>query len=160
MKKAFITYFFGDDNVIENFGTFKMINSFYYHHHDIPLYIMTTKDVYREAEKITPISNAYFNPVMTRTIADEYDLVVHIDTDVVVTDRLDEILEGDYEVAVARNNSDQESAGCGTPHCLNGEVSIWNYANAGIVAATKKEFWDDWIELNKQNFNKYKCKYW
>jgi hypothetical protein len=153
MKTAFITYVYGNDQKIVSYGTFKMINSFYKYHPNIPLYILTDREINKEAQAVTPMAREYFNPLLSRTIADEYDLVVHIDTDVIVTDRLDEVLEGDYDVAVARNNSDQGSAGCGPPHNLNGQVDIHKYANAGLVASTKKEFWDDWIDLNKENFN-------
>tara|TARA_Y100000310_G_scaffold86194_1_gene83040 strand:- start:1150 stop:1956 length:807 start_codon:yes stop_codon:yes gene_type:complete len=155
MKTAFISYIFGNDHAVVNFGTFKMMASFKRFHPNIPLYMLTEKEINKEVQTVTPMSMAYLNPLLTRTIADDYDLVVHIDTDVIVTDRLDEILKGDYDVAVARNNADQRTAGCGTPHCLNGQVDVFKYANAGIVASTKKEFWDDWVELNQKNFNKY-----
>jgi hypothetical protein len=155
MKTAFISYVFGNDHAVINFGTFKMMASFNRFHPDIPLYMLTEKEINKEVQTVVPMSLAYLNPLMTRTIADDYDLVVHIDTDIVVCDRLDEILEGDYDVAVARNNADQGSAGCGTPHNLYGNVDVFKYANAGIVASTKKEFWDDWVELNQKNFNKY-----
>jgi len=153
MKTAFITYVYGDDQKIVSYGTFKMINSFYRYHPNIPLYVLTDKEINKEVQTVVPMAREYFNPLLSRTIADEYDLVVHIDTDVIVTDRLDEILEGDYDVAVARNNADQGTAGCGPAHCLNGEVDVFKYANAGVVASTKKEFWDDWVKLNQKDFN-------
>ena len=153
MKAGFITYVYGK-KVVE-YGTFKMINSFKTFHPDIPLFVLTDKEVHKEAQTVVPMARAYFNPIMTRTIADDYDLVVHIDTDVIVTDRLDEILEADYDVAVARNNADQGTAGCGPPIHLGGQVPIFEYANAGIVASTKKEFWDDWVKINQENFNKF-----
>ena len=155
MKTAFIAYVFGNDHKIVSFGTFKMISSFKHYHPDIPLYILTENEINKEAQTVVPMSMAYLNPLMTRTIADDYDLVVHIDSDVIVTDRLDEILEGDYDVAVARNNADQKTAGCGPAYHLDGKVDVFQYANAGIVASTKKEFWDDWVALNQKNFNKY-----
>ena len=152
MKTAFITYAYGQK--IVSYGIFKMINSFYKFHPDVPLYILTDQEVNQEAQTVVPMEGSYFNPLMSRTIADEYELVVHIDTDVIVTDRLDEILEGDYDIAVARNNSDQGTAGCGPPYHMNGEVPVHEYANAGLVASTKKEFWDDWVSLNKENYFK------
>ena len=155
MKTAFISYIFGNDHAVVNFGTFKMMASFNRFHPDIPLYMLTEKEINKEVQTVVPMGLSYLNPLLSRTIADDYDLVVHLDTDVIVTDRLDEILEGDYDIAVARNNADQGSAGCGPPHCLSGEVDIFKYANAGVVASTKKEFWDDWVELNQKNFNKY-----
>ena len=155
MKTAFISYIFGNDHAVVNYGTFKMMSSFKKFHPDIPLYMLTEKEINKEVQTVVPMAPDYFSPLLTRTIADDYDLVVHIDTDVIVTDRLDEILEGDYDIAVARNNADQGSAGCGPPHNLNGEVDVFKYANGGVVASTKKEFWDDWVELNQKNFNKY-----
>ena len=154
MNPGFITYV--TDEKIVYYGTFKMINSFYNFHPNIPLYITTTKDITHEIQKYRPVSLGCLNPIMTRLIAEEHDLVVHIDSDVIVADRLDEILEGDYDVAVARNNSDQKTAGCGPPYHLDGKVDVYKYANAGVVASTKKEFWDDWVDLNKKNFGKQK----
>lgn len=155
MKKSigFVTYC--SDDKAGYFGIYKMINSFYKHHPDIPLHILTTKDIIREKNKYQEDSFYYLNPIMSKTIAHKYDIVVHIDADCIVTDRLDEIIEGDYDIAVVRNNSDQGTGGCGEPCTANGAIDVFKYANCGLVASAKKEFWDAWILNNRNNKNKF-----
>jgi len=150
-KIGFITYVTDDKSGY--YGIYKMINSFYKYHPDYPLYVLSSKDIIRECNKYGESSFYYFNPIMSRTIADKYDIVVHIDADCIITDRMDEILEGDYDVAVVRNNSDIGTAGCGAPCTANGQIDIFKYANCGLIASSKKEFWDTWIANNQKYKN-------
>lgn len=153
---AFCTYV--SDDKISYFGTFKMINSFYKFHPDIPLYIFTNKDIIREMEKYPKnVQNFYYlNPIMSNILADKYDIVVHIDADCIVTDRLTEIIEGDYEVAIVRNNNDFGKAGNGEPETFNNQIDWKVYANCGLIASTNKNFWERWIDLNIKNSGKFK----
>lgn len=155
MKKkiGFITYV--TDDKVGYYGTYKMINSFYKFHPDIPLHILSTNDIVREINKYNENSFYYWNPILSKTIAKKYDIVVHIDADCIVADRLEEIIAGDYDVAVVRNNSDFGTAGCGLPCTADGQIEINKYANCGLVASTREDFWDTWI-LNNQ---KYKGKF-
>lgn len=153
MKIAFTTN--ASDDKIVYFGLLKMMASFYKYHPDIPLFVFTNKDISKEIKKYPKMSWYYLNPVMCKKVAEKYDLVVHLDSDCIVTDRLTEVLEADYDVALVRNNSDQLTAGCGDPCTASGQIQVLKYANCGLVASTRKDFWDDWIENNMLNYNKF-----
>ena len=155
-KIAFCTTV-SDDKIVY-FGTLKMINSFYKFHPDIPLYIFTNKDIQRELVKYPQnIHNFYYlNPVMSLTLADRFEKVVHIDADSLVTGRMEELIEADFEVATVRNNNDFGKACNGPPETFNGIIDWQVYANCGLVASTNKRFWERWIELNIANSNRFK----
>lgn len=155
-KIAFCTTV-SDDKVVY-FGTFKMITSFYKFHPDIPLYVFTDKDVRKELVKYPSNVHSfyYLNPIMSKTLADKYEKVVHIDADSIVTDRLTELIEWDYEVATVRNNNDLGGACNGPPETFNGKIDWREYANCGLIASSNEKFWDRWIELNIKNANKFR----
>lgn len=155
MKKSigFVTYVTDDKSGY--YGIYKMINSFYKFHPDIPLHVLTTKDIIRETNKYNETSFYYWNPILSKTIANKYDIVVHIDADCIVTDRLDDLFDDEYDVAVVRNNSDQGTAGCGDPCTANGLIDVNKYANCGLIASSRKDFWDAWISNNKNYKNKF-----
>jgi len=56
-----------------------------------------------------------------KMLSDHYDLIMHFDADTVITGRLDEMLTGDFEVAVSESVST-------------------NFPNAGVWAATSSNF--------------------
>lgn len=56
MKTAFITYAYGQK--IVSYGIFKMINSFYKFHPDVPLYILTDQEVNQEAQTVVPMEGS------------------------------------------------------------------------------------------------------
>lgn len=154
-KIAFCTYV--SDDKITYFGTLKMLQSFKRFHPDIPIYVLTNKHIMAELKKLPMFNNFYYlNPVMSRLLADKYETVVHIDSDCIVTDRLEEVLQCDYDVAVVRNNSDNKTAGMGPPETCNGTIDVFKYANCGLIASTKKEFWEEWIYRNVKFQNKYR----
>jgi hypothetical protein len=76
-------------------------------------------------------------------------MIVNLDCDSIVCDRLDEILEGNFEVACPVNNNFNDRffiSLCGIKD---------DYVNAGLVAGTP-EFWDDWYrKCVKHKDNKF-----
>jgi hypothetical protein len=153
MKIAFTTYV--SDEKIVYFGALKLMVSFYKFHPDIPLFVFTNKEINHECSKYKNINWYYMNPVICKKVAEKFDLVVHLDADTIITDRLTEVLDGDYEVATVRNNNDFHRAGAMPPLTLNNRIDPLIYANCGLVASRRKDFWDQWIEYNYQYFNKF-----
>lgn len=153
MKIAFTTNVSSDKIVY--YGLLKLIASFRKFHPDIPLFVFTEKEIEKEVKKrnLPAINWFYLNPIMCAKVAEKYDLVVHIDADSIVCDYLTEILDADYDVAVVRNNNDFGKASAREPFTLNDQVHVWDYANCGLVASTKKEFWEDWIKQNNIFYN-------
>jgi len=154
-KITFCTYV--SDDKITYFGLLKMLASFKKFHPDIPIYVLTNKHINAELKKLPMFNNFYYlNPVMSNLLTSKYETVVHIDADCIVTDRLDEILQCDYDVAVVRNNSDKQTAGMGRPETADGKVDVYKYINCGLIASTKKQFWEEWIYRNIKLQNKYR----
>lgn len=123
-------------------GTHIFANSFKKFHPDIDLVIFRQDTIDRVfAEKKINFYQA--KPTFAKLLTDQYDLVVNMDADHVVTGRLEEIFDKvDYEVGAPWNMNDYENA-----HFDN--ITDEMYLQAGIVASTSKEFWNKWEEMNK-----------
>jgi hypothetical protein len=81
-------------------------------------------------------------PTFAKLLTDKYDLVVNIDSDHIVLDRLDAILAGDYDIAGPWNKNDYENASFEN-------ITEEMYVQGGLIASTNKKFWDVWEEANK-----------
>lgn len=148
MKKIAFHTFITDDNIV-NLGAIKMIQSFKHFHPDIPLYIFNTKDWVEQCVK-NQVPMKFSSPLMCKLLENEYETIVHIDSDIIVVDRLNEILECDYDVAVVRNNSDLGTAGCGNGLSANGMIPVDEYFNCGLYAIKNKNLLNIWIDMNKK----------
>lgn len=157
MKACFSTWC--TDDYIDRVGLEKQQASLAYFHPDIPRYVFNSRDTDMSMKKYNwPDIKMYMMPVqpIERQLYDEYDLVIHIDGDCTVTGPLDELLEGDFDIAGVRNNSDHGTAGC-TPAITiydpyNQSHIPWErFCNAGLTASTKKQFWHDWFKANKRH---------
>lgn len=139
-------------------GAKKLEQSAKYFHPEIPFYTFKSDTIKKLFESDSSITWFTINPHISIKLADEYELVVHFDADSIIVDRLDELLENDYEVAGVRNNNDRGLAGAQNHPCLvqqkNGYiepvVDALNYVNAGLIASRNKNFWLDWITANKK----------
>jgi len=153
MEKIAFHTFISDDNAYR-LGAFKMIQSFKHFHPEIPLYIFNTKDLVNQAIDYKQHMK-FTSPLMCKLLEDKYETIVHIDCDMIVVDRFDEILACDYDVAVVRNNSDYGTAGCNFPLTANGMVPVDRYVNCGLYAIKRKELINKWIELNGKYGEKF-----
>lgn len=155
MEKIAFNVFITDCNA-DRIGLYKMINSFKYYHPDIPLYVFGSKIINQQLQK-HKIDVKFLNPLMFELLWDKYETVVHIDADCIVTDRMDEILKCDYDIAVVRNNSDQGFAGSNpNGFNLNGAVDKFKYYNLGLFAIRKNEkFIKEWIQMNRDEGMNY-----
>lgn len=140
MKKVFFT--FVSDDYYYPIGTPKMINSFRYFHPDIDLVIFRD-DVINKVFKEKGVNFYNAKPVFAKFLTPHYDLVVNIDADTVITDRLDTVLAADYEVGCAWNYNGYENASFEN-------ITEKMYLQAGLVASTKPEFWDEWEKANQE----------
>jgi hypothetical protein len=139
MRKVFFTI--ADDRYYYSVGTPILINSFKKYHPDIDLVVFrqnTIDKVFREKG----INFYKAKPTFAKLLTNKYDLVINIDADSIILDRLDKLLKGDFDVACPSNLNDYEN------------MSIENvteemFLQAGLVASTNKRFWDIWEEANK-----------
>jgi hypothetical protein len=138
MKTVFFTLV--SDNYYFPVGTPKMINSFKRFHPNIDLVIFRD-DVIRPIFKEKGIDFYNAKPTFAKLLTDKYDLVVNIDADTVITERLEPVLKGNYEVGSVLNYNEYENASFEN-------ITEKMYLQAGLIAATKKSFWDDWERVN------------
>lgn len=140
MKKVAFT--FVSDNYYYPSGTPKFINSFRYFHPDVDL-VVFRDDILRKLfqEKSLTFYNA--KPSVAKLLTDKYDLVIQIDSDTVITARLESVLAGDYEVGTAWNFNQYENSAFEN-------ITSEMYLQAGLVASTSKKFWDDWERANAE----------
>ena len=138
-KRCFYT--FVSDNYYEGIGTPILINSFKKFHPDIEL-IVFRQDTVDKVFKETSVNFENAKPTFAKLLTDSYDLVVNIDADTIVTERLEEILKDDYEVGSVVGLSNF----C---HAFIENVTPEMYVQAGLVASRNPKFWDIWEEANK-----------
>lgn len=122
-------------------------------HPDIPVYLWT------EVRVKTYNDPAFFyraTPVMARELLKEYELVVKIDADSIITGDLNHIINAtDYDVAAPLNWNRVDPQ-------LFGPVTVWNiapqaYFNCGLVAMRDRDFVEKWFRLcYSGHFDSYK----
>ena len=137
-----VFYTLVSDNYYYPVGTHKMVNSFKRFHPDIDL-VVYRDDVINKVFKEKNIDFYNAKPTFAKLLMNDYDLVVNIDADTVITQRLDPILTSDYEVGCAWNYNNYENSSFEN-------ITEKMYLQAGLVASTSKDFWEEW---EKQNIN-------
>jgi hypothetical protein len=139
-----------DDKHFYLMGTPIMVNSFKKFHPDIDLVLIRQNTVDKLfSEKGINWYNA--TPYFAELFFDDYDLVVKMDVDHVVTGRMTEIFDNvDYGVAGPWNFNDYENSSVQN-------VTAEMYVQGGLIASTKKEFWLKWQRMNN-DVRKYRCR--
>jgi hypothetical protein len=129
-------------------GAHIFINSFKRFHPDIDLAVIRQSTVDKLfKEKDIDWYNA--KPYIAEMFFNDYDLVVNMDADHVVTGRMSEIFDNvDYDVAGPWNFNDYENASFDN-------ITEEMYIQGGMIASTSKDFWWKWQEMNR-DARKYK----
>jgi len=138
-----------DDKYFYPIGTHKFINSFKRFHPDIDL-IIFRQDMIDHVFKKDGLNFYNCKPTFAKLLTDQYGRVINIDADYVITGRLTEILDTDWEVGAAWNYNQYENTSVEN-------VDEKMFVQAGLVGSTNKEFWDVWERENKKAMT-YKCK--
>lgn len=141
MEKAIAYTVVSDD--IAYYLAERVKNSFEHFHEGIPFKIITRYDeqeIFGELSK-PKIGSWYANLSikMANYYKDNYEVVIKLDADVVITSRLDEFLDKEYDIACSLN-------------CKNvGGIDYKrfpDYCNLGVTAIRSKEFAKDWEKLS------------
>lgn len=134
MKKPAVVYTFVTDNIYDGIGTPVLINSFKRFHPDIPLVVFrqkTVERVFREQRLNWVIAK----PAFARMLVDEYELVVNMDADHVVTGYMERVFDADYDVGAPSNFNDFYNT-----HYEN--ITDQMYLQGGMVASRSPRFWE------------------
>jgi hypothetical protein len=146
------------DDYRDRAGVEKLQNSIKYFHPDIPLYIYNSEDTNRAVNKYSDFPNLTKNcmiPVqpIEKNLYEKFDIIIHVDADSTITGSLDVVFEGDYDVAIVRNNSDGGTAGC-HPAIHPSDIAWYDFANAGLLLWQTLHFgWIGLIAINNMLIN-------
>lgn len=117
----------------------KMIKSFHKFHPDIDVKVYEAEDVGNEA-------NYYRStPMFAKELIKDYDLVLKLDADQIITGNLDYLFKEEYDVGTVLNFNRVDKK-------IYGEVTVFDippqsYVNCGLVAMRSKKFIDHWWVL-------------
>lgn len=140
MKKVAFTAV--DDRLYYSEGTHIFINSFKLFHPDIDL-VVFRQDMVDKLFKEKNINWYQAKPYFAELLFD-YDLIVNMDADHIILDRMTEVFDNvDYDVAFPWNFNDYENSAFEN-------ITEEMYLQAGMVASTSKKFWLKWQELNSK----------
>jgi len=160
MSKKILISTWCTDDYSELLGVEKLANSIKYFHPEVDHVIVDTKmtnDIY---EKYSPWMKPIWMIAPTcLPYIDDYDMVIHLDADAVVTGPMTELFECDADVIGVRNNNSFNKAGAHSgitithlePFGDGSQIPMQGFINAGLVAANNKEFWKDWHDVNQQS---------
>ena len=122
-------------------------------HPDIPLILIGE-------EQIKKYNDPYFfyraTPIVAAQLLEEYECVVKIDADTIITGDLTHTWTGNFDVAVVNNANPKEAK--------TYPVGVWNipplaYVNCGYVVMKSKKFVEHWKQLcQSDHFSAYQFK--
>lgn len=156
MKKILVSTWCTDD-YSELLGVEKLANSIKYFHPEVDHVIFDTKmteQIHTEMPWMKPI---WMMAATCLPFVEEYDMVVHLDADAVVTGPMTEFFESEEDIIGVRNNNSLDKASghdfgitiTHLPPFGNGQqIPIQNFINAGMIGANSRQFWYDWHNLN------------
>lgn len=137
-----------DDKLYYPEGTHIFINSFKRFHPDIDL-VVFRQDTVDKLFKENGINWYQAKPYFAELLMDDYDLVVNMDADHVVTGRMTEVFDKeDYDVGFPWNFNDYENASFEN-------ITEEMYLQAGMCASRNKDFWYKWQSMNYFEAMKY-----
>jgi hypothetical protein len=148
-KKKVIFTIWCTENYHDVIGLTGLISSIKYFHPDVPVEVITTTPT--EAGGIYEKYPVMMKPYSTLKFFDEYETIIHMDSDCTITGRLDEVFSEDYDIACVRNFTHDGSCGkdssevvklLGVPLGLTTDT----FMNAGFIAIRSKEFLEEWLE--------------
>ncbi len=148
MKENAVCFTIVDDRYYVPVGTPTFINSFKRFHPDIPL-VVFRQDMIDQIFNEKKINFYMAKPTFARLLTDKYNLVVNMDADTVVTGRMTEVFDKEYEVGAAWNYNAYENTSVEN-------VTEEMYVQAGLVGSRNPRFWEIWEEKNKDAMQ-YKC---
>ena len=149
MRQPAVCFTIVDDRYYFPVGTHKFINSFKKFHPDIPLVIFR-QDMIDKVFAEKKINFYMAKPTFAKLLMDDYELVVNLDADTIVTGRMTKVFDEEYDIGAAWNFNDFENTSVEN-------VTEEMFVQAGLVGSRNPYFWDIWEEQNKKAMD-YKCK--
>ena len=154
-KKPLCIFTVGSDVPNEQYAQ-KMLNSLYKTNPDIA----TKADVkfFKAGEMIqagftllpTDLKMRYPTPILMKLLLQDYECVVRLDADMIITGDISSCWEGDFDVAVVQNGNPRELQA--QQAMMGRTVQVWDlnpldYVNCGFVVVKNESFVDNWLRL-------------
>jgi hypothetical protein len=156
MKTAFFTWItnnYRDTNI--DFQSFS--KSFKYFHPEVDLIIFDDSVIKPLFQSKPWLTTTNCKASFAKLIYDKYDLLINVDSDFYFFDRCDEILIGDYDIAGCANYNIVQNVMLKKQTIDHYEIPYideLHYVQGGMIASTKKEFWDEYENLSYHLANK------
>ena len=147
MNVAFCTHV--SDDWFYTIGADKLLKSAKHFHPEIPFYVFNSEQIQTIFDSHENFNWTTIHPAISIQLIDEYDMVVHLDADCIITGKLDELLDEDnlnYDIIGVRNNNHFKKAG--KDSAIFEKYSWDTYLNCGLVGVTNKSFLEKWIDYN------------
>lgn len=92
----------------------------------------------------------YMTPWFTKYLLKDYECVVRIDSDMIITGDISSCWEGDFDVAVVQNANPRELKS--QINMMGQPVAVWrvdpmDYVNCGFVVIKSEKFVDHWLKF-------------
>lgn len=123
-------------------GTHILVNTFKKFHPDIDLVVYRQDEIQKQFF-LKGINFYKAKPTFAKLLAKDYKRVVNIDADTIITGRLTEIIDTEWDIGGVWNYNLYENASLES-------VDEKSYVQAGLVGSSCLEFWDIWEEANKK----------
>lgn len=117
----------------------RMLKMLTHFHPDMNIEVFNREDINRFG-----VTDFYY-PSLEIHLIDKYSTITHIDADVFIVDRIDELFDDSSDVRAGRNNSDTNKAGKDPGFTLPG-LDPMLYVNAGIHSTSGGKFLEDWYK--------------
>jgi len=137
------------------------IKSFKRFHPDIPLFIVDDIMIEKLMSETPGLDFYKMKASAAKLFYNDYDLVVNIDADHFIFDRLDEILLGDFDVAAPSNNNNYENVNLSIQSYrgkMYNIVTDEKYIQAGLIASTSKDFWKAYEKASLTHADHMTCR--
>jgi len=119
----------------------QMSNSLKKFHPDVPLFRWND-------DKIKAYQDQHFfyraTPIIAKELFRDYDYVVKMDSDTIVTGDLSELWNGDFDVAVVNNSNPREFKAYNYQIL---DIHPYAYVNCGLVSMHSERFINHWLNL-------------
>ncbi len=117
----------------------RMLRSLYHFHPEVNVEVLNKEEfmgVYLGGCAYATVELPLFN---------KYSTVTHIDNDVLILDKIDELFDDSTDVRAGRNNSDNGRCATNAGITLPG-INEFMYVNAGIHSVSSQTFMEDWYK--------------
>lgn len=154
-KKKVCAFSAFDDNNEKYFNMLKKSLRKFHTEEELPLFMWNQQKIEKRKD---PMFFYRQKPIIARELLKEYDLVIGLDADQIITGRLDHIIDDTtYDIAAPLNwnRVDPQIYGLVTV----ADIPPVAYLNCGVVAMRNREFVEKWFRLCfGYHFNSYKYK--